>query len=88
MAIEIAATTPYGIDLPSAYMKINQIVVDARTVMYSVRTFADADARKAEKHTLDEKSFSFSNDAKLGNVMNACYEDLMSRPEYEGAVAV
>jgi transcription elongation factor GreA-like protein len=88
MAIKIAVTTPYGIDLPGAYIKINQFVGDSKYVQYSVRTYADATARTEGKQHLDEKTFSFENDASIGNVMNVCYEDLMARPEYAGAVAV
>lgn len=88
MAIQLAVTTPYGIDLPGAYIKINQFVGDAKYVQYSIKTYADAAARQADKQHFDEKSFSFENDATKGNVMNACYTDLMARPEYAGAVAV
>lgn len=88
MAIKIAATTPFGINLPAAYIRINQFVGDSKYVQYSIRTYADAASRAADKQHLDEKSFSFENAASKGNVMNACYADLMARPEYAGAVAV
>ena len=88
MAIQLAVTTPYGIDLSGAYIKINQFVGDAKFVQYSIRTYADAAARQANKQHFDEKTFSFENDSTKGNVMNACYADLMARPEYAGAVAV
>ena len=88
MAIQIAVTTPYGINLPGAYIKINFFSGDNKHVQYHIRTFVDAAARQADKQHLDEKNFSFANDASKGNVMNACYADLMARPEYAGAVAV
>jgi hypothetical protein len=88
MAIEHATTTPYGIDLPGAYIKVTFFSGDAKYVQYHIRTWATAQARQEEKQHLDEKNFSFENDANKGNVLNACYADLMARPEYEGAVAV
>lgn len=88
MAIQIATTTPYGIDLLGAYIKINFFSGDAKHVQYHVRTYADAAARLADKQHMDEKNFSFENDSTKGNVMNACYTDLMARPEYAGAIAV
>jgi hypothetical protein len=88
MAIQLATTTPYGIDLPGAYIKINFFSGDAKYVQYHVRTYADAQARQDEKQHLDEKNFSFENDSAKGNVMVACYADLMARQEYAGAVMV
>lgn len=88
MAIQLAATTPYGIDLPGAYIRVTFFSGDAKHVQYHVRTWASAQARQEGKQHLDEKNFSFANDATKGNVMNACYADLMARPEYAGAVAV
>ena len=88
MAIEKGITTQHGIDLPKAYIRVTSFSGDKSYVTYNVRTWADAKARWADKQHLDEKNFSFENDAKKGNVMNACYTDLMARPEYAGAVAV
>ena len=88
MAIKLAVTTPYGIDLPGAYIRVTSFHGDKKYVQYNIRTWATAEARWAEKQHLDEKNFSFENDATKGNVMNACYADLMARPEYAGAVAV
>jgi len=86
MAIQLCVTTVHGIDLPNAYIKINQFVGDAKYVSYTVRTYADDAARQADKQPLDEKNYSFENDQSKGNIMTECYCDLMSRPEYAGCV--
>tara|TARA_R110000822_G_scaffold92078_1_gene212003 strand:+ start:1434 stop:1700 length:267 start_codon:yes stop_codon:yes gene_type:complete len=88
MAITQSTTTPYGIDLPGAYIKVTFFSGDAKYVQYHIRTWATEAARREDKQHLDEKNFSFENDASKGNVMNACYADLMSRPEYASATAV
>jgi len=88
MAIEQPTVTPYGIDLPNAYIKVTFFSGDSKYVQYHVRTWATAAARWADKQHLDEKNFSFENAASKGNVLNACYADLMARPEYAGAAVV
>jgi len=88
MAVQRAITTRHGISLPTAYVIISQIIVDARTVQYTIRTYANAAARTADRETLDEQSFSFPNAANLGNVMNACYANLQASPGYAGSFSV
>ena len=88
MAIEQATTTPYGIDLPNAYIKVTFFSGDSKHVQYHVRTYADAAARQADKQHLDEKNFSFEYAPGQGDVLIACYNNLMSRPEYTKAVVV
>lgn len=88
MAIEQAITTPYGIDLPNAYLKVTFFSGDNKHVSYHVRTWATAQARQEEKKELDEKNYSFIYAPGQGDVLVACYADLMARPEYAGAVAV
>ena len=88
MAIKLSTATVYGINLPNAYIKINFFSGDSKYVQYHVRTFADAAARQADKQHLDEKNYSFEYVPGQGDVLVACYADLMARPEYAGAVAV
>ena len=88
MAIKIAIITPYGIDLPDAYLKINFFTGDNRHISYHVRSFATEKARRDELQHFDEKSFSFEYVPGQGDVLAACYKDLMSRPEYTKATAV
>lgn len=88
MAIQKSISTVHGIDLPGAYIRVTFFSGDSKYVQYNIRTWATEQARREDKQHLDEKNYSFENDAGKGNVMNACYADLMARPEYAGAVAV
>lgn len=88
MAIELAITTPSGIDLPAAYIRVTGFSGDKTYVSYVVRTWASAAARAAKKETIDEVNYSFSHSNTVGEIMVACYADLVSRPEYDGAVPV
>lgn len=88
MAIQQAITTPYGINLPNAYIKITSFSGDNKHVQYHIRTFADAAARLADKQHFGEKNFSFVYAPGQGDVLVACYNNLMARPEYAGAVMV
>lgn len=88
MAIKLSTTTPFGIDLPNAYIKVTFFSGDSKYVQYHVRTYADAAARHADKQHLDEKNFSFDYKQGQGDVLIACYNNLMAQPEYAGALAV
>lgn len=88
MAISIAVTTPYGIDLPDAYIRINAFSGDNRHVLYTVRTFASAQARLEERSHLSETSYSFEYAPGQGDILIVCYKDLMSREGFEKAVVV
>ena len=88
MALKQATTTAHGVNLPGAYIKITFFSGDSKYIQYHVRTYADAAARAADKQHLDEKNFSFANAPGKGDVLVACYKDLMARLEYAGAVAV
>jgi len=88
MALKLSVVTRHGITLPEAYIRINQIVVDNRTVSYTVRTFADKASRQADKESLDEKGYSFSYKQTQGNAIVECYNNLKALPEFTGSVDV
>lgn len=88
MAIELAITTTSGIDLPNAYIRVAGFLGDKTYVSYTARTWASASARTAEKDILEESNYSFAYSKTMGEIMAACYKDLMSRPEYAGATSV
>ena len=88
MAVELAITTPSGIDLPAAYIRVVGFSGDKTYVSYIVRTWANAAARGANKTSIAEVNFSFNYVNGLGDVMVACYNDLMARSEFAGAISV
>lgn len=88
MALKQSTTTVHGIDLPNAYVRVTSFSGSSKHVQYHVRTYADAAARAAEKQHLDEKNYSFEYKPGQGDILIACYTDLLARPEYAGAVAV
>lgn len=88
MAIQQATTTPYGINLASAYIKVTFFNGSNKYVQYQVQTFADAAARQIDRQPVDERSFSFEYAPGQGDILVACYNDLMARPEYANCVVV
>lgn len=88
MAIKFKTQTAHGVKLLNAYVRITFYSGDNKHVQYHVRTWATAQARKDEKQHLDEKNYSFEYAPGQGDVLVACYQDLMARPEYAGALAV
>lgn len=88
MAIELAITTPSGIDLPNAYVRVTSFMGDKTHVCYIVRTWASPAARAADKTSIDEVNYSFDYVKGMGDIMIACYDDLLARPTYAGAVSV
>lgn len=82
MALQQAITTPQGIDLPAAYIKILFFSGDKKHVQYVVRIWSSLLARQRDNPAIDEKNYSFVYSPGQGDILPACYADLMSRPEY------
>ena len=87
MAIAINMTTAHGINLPGAYLKVTFFSGDSTYVSYHVKTWATEQARRDELQVLDEKNYSFEYAPGMGDILPACYADLMARPEFAGATA-
>ena len=85
----LAADTPIGIDLDSAYHKIGSIMCRPdNTVELSVLVYANQTARTDGKSPVFSKSyelpnFDFNNDHCIKKIL---YAHLKTLPVYEGAV--
>lgn len=88
MAIEQSTSTPFGIDLPKSYVRVTYFTGDKTHVSYTVKTWATEEAEKSGKSFLSELNYSFIYKVGMGDMLVACYLDLLARPEFIGAISV
>ncbi len=87
MALQLETSTPYGLQLSDAYVRITAFSGDREHISYRIQTWASQAARQAGALPLGEQWGSFEYPADgLPDVMRACYEHLKVQPGYERAI--
>jgi hypothetical protein len=84
MALQKAYQTVHGIDLPSAYIRVEGISFTSKTSMtFNVRFYNDKD-----RPFITEDQFGISYDIYGSNPYVQAYEHLKTLPEFAGAADV
>lgn len=84
MALTLAISTPFGIDLPTAYAKISTFNGAKDFFIFYVDYFATQTARDAGTPVIKSESYQF-NTTEPQNIASL-YTYLKTLPEFAGAV--
>ena len=84
MALTLAISTPFGIDLPTAYAKISSFGGNKDCFTFQVDYFATQAARDAGTPVVKSESYQF-NTVDPQNIASL-YTYLKTLPEFAGAV--
>lgn len=92
MALQLAYTTEFGINLPTAYHQVVGIVYDSPNnyMQITVGIYVDVDAKNNDCPPMVLKNFtsgSFNKDAPY-SAFTLIYGFLKTLPEYAGAIDV
>ena len=86
MALQRSYELPIGITCPVAYSKISDIKLTASELIATVETFANVEARTANKPIIDYQAYSLARiDAPS---LTYCYDQLKTFAEFAGAIDV
>jgi len=78
-------TSPVGLPLPTAYVRVSEVHVDKEKAQVQVMTFANEAARQATARPVIFATHTFETAKLTGDLFPAVYAALKALPEYEGA---
>lgn len=82
MALQKTITTPYGIEVPDAYFRVEYVRVTSKTsIQFNVYGYADP-----SKQFIVESLESCAYDLNGDNPIKQAYAYLKTLPEFEGAI--
>jgi hypothetical protein len=92
MALQLSTTLDHvGATFPTAYLKIDSVIVTTAKVETNLAIYTDQAARDADKTPLMMVPFEYSFadlDASTDNPIKFCYDKIKLESGYEGAVDV
>jgi len=90
MALQVTRTTKTGIDLPSAYVRIVNYTGDENNISITTVTHADAAARNSGKREVDSEYINIAAPGTIpaGGIIQWCYLQIKTRPEFTGYIDV